>query len=75
MHIRLDPKMRKSMSAIVKQQYFTNESEFIRDSIRKNLEIYEKIQLLASLRGSVARRKKPPGPVPSDVFREFGIVR
>jgi Arc/MetJ-type ribon-helix-helix transcriptional regulator len=71
-HIRIDPDMRKEIKKVVKENLFSNESEFIRDSVRKNLEIYEKISLLRSLKNSLPREKaKKKGK--SDLFREFGI--
>jgi len=64
--------MRKEIQRAVKENRFSSESEFIRDSVRKNLEVYEKIRLLRSLKNSLPRDKmKKKGK--SDLFREFGL--
>lgn len=72
-HIRLDPKMRKAIKEVLKTHHYASESEFVRASVRKSLESYERERLLRQWQGSVPRRKTPPGPPPSDVFREFGL--
>jgi Arc/MetJ-type ribon-helix-helix transcriptional regulator len=71
-HLRLDPKMRLEMKNIVKDNMFSNETEFIKDAIRRNIELYRKIQILHSLRGSV-KMKKSEGLKHSEVFRAFGL--
>jgi Arc/MetJ-type ribon-helix-helix transcriptional regulator len=72
-HLRLDPKMRSEMKNIVKDNMFSSETEFIKDSIRRNIELYRKIQILHSLRGSAKRIKNPPNIPLSDVFRAVGL--
>lgn len=56
-HLRLDEKMRKEIRKAVDENLFSNETEFIRDSIRRNIELYKKIQIIHSLRGSVKKIK------------------
>jgi Arc/MetJ-type ribon-helix-helix transcriptional regulator len=72
-HLRLDPKMRAEMKAMVKENLFSNETEFIKDAIRRNIELYHKIQVMHSLRGSAKRIKNPPNIPLSDVFRAVGL--
>lgn len=72
-HLRLDEKMRKEIRKAVDENLFSNETEFIRDSIRRNIELYKKIQIIHSLRGSV-KKSKTPSKIPiSDVFRAVGL--
>ena len=71
-HIRLDEKMRAEIKKIVKENMFSNEAEFIRDSLRNNIETYRKIRIINSLRnkfepGTGTKLKK------SEVFRAFGL--
>lgn len=70
-HIRLDEKIRKEMKQVVKNNIFSNESEFIRDAIRNNIEKYKKIKLLENFRNQLD--EKPTKSTTSNVFREFGI--
>jgi Arc/MetJ-type ribon-helix-helix transcriptional regulator len=72
-HLRLDEKMRREIRKTIDENLFSNESEFIRDSIRRNIELYQKIMILKSLRGSVKKRRNFKGIPPSDIFREFGL--
>lgn len=73
-HLRLDPKMRRAVKRVVQERYFSTESEFIRDSIRKNLDTYERVQALRQLQGTVPRRKTPGEPIAdSEIFRAFGL--
>lgn len=72
-HLRLDSKMRAEMKTMVKANLFSNETEFIKDSIRRNIELYRKIQVIHSLRGSAKRIKNPPNIPLSDVFRAVGL--
>ncbi|MGV8168976.1 MAG: hypothetical protein ACP5N3_02875 [Candidatus Nanoarchaeia archaeon] len=71
-HLRLDAKMRSEIKSIVKENLFSNETEFIRDSIRKNIELYRKVQAIKALKGSLAE-KRGKGLKKSEVFRAFGI--
>jgi Arc/MetJ-type ribon-helix-helix transcriptional regulator len=72
-HLRLEPKIRNEIKKIVKDNMFSNESEFIRDSIRRNLENYRKIQLLDSMRGTLKPSKNPTKLKRSEVFRALGL--
>jgi len=72
-HLRLDEKMRAAIRATVAREQFGSESEFIRDAIRKNVEIYEKIETLRKMQHSLKRRTDKPKPG-SDVFREAGLI-
>ena len=40
-HIRLDSKMEQAIREIVKNELYSNKSEFIRDAIRKSVEEYK----------------------------------
>lgn len=71
-HLRLDAKMREEIKNLVQNNLFSNETEFIRDSIRKNIEHYEKIKTIKSLRGSL-KKSKNKGLSHSEVFRAFGL--
>jgi Arc/MetJ-type ribon-helix-helix transcriptional regulator len=71
-HLRLDSKMRKEMKSIVEDNLFQNETEFIRDSIRRNIELHRKMQIIHSLRGSLSI-KRSKGLKRSEVFRAFGL--
>lgn len=70
-HLRLEKKIREEIKKAVKNNLFSNESEFIRDSIRKNIETYRKIKTLETLKSSMKNGKGIGKP--SDVFGEFGI--
>lgn len=72
-HLRLDRKTRDAIRTVVKERHFTTETDFIRDSIRKNLETYERIEGLRRLQGTIAPRKGSPKGTPSDIFRAFGF--
>ena len=72
-HIRLDKKIRTEIHKIVEENMFSNESEFIRDAIRTQLELYNKIKILNSLRGSVKSTKNHKRIPPSEVFRAVGL--
>jgi Arc/MetJ-type ribon-helix-helix transcriptional regulator len=71
-HLRLDAKMRDEINKIIENNMFSSETEFIRDSIRKNIELYKKIETIHALRGSL-KSKKNKGLKHSEVFRAFGI--
>jgi len=70
-HIRINEKIRKEMKKVVKNNLFSNESEFIRDAIRNNIEKYKKIKLLEKFKNQLD--EKPSKKTTSNVFREFGI--
>ena len=73
-HLRIDSKIRKQMKETVKENLFSNESEFIRDSIRKNLENYEKMKTLKKIQNTIPERKnKPNKKTSSELFREIGL--
>lgn len=71
-HLRLDKKMRTEIKKTVKTNLFTSESDFIRNAIRKELELYEKIRILQSMRNILKPKKGKEIPM-SDVFRAFGL--
>lgn len=71
-HLRLDPKMRSEIKRIVKENTFSNETEFIKESIRSNLEYYRKLAILHSFKNSVPQTRKKIKSS-SDIFRDFGI--
>jgi Arc/MetJ-type ribon-helix-helix transcriptional regulator len=72
-HIRLDPKMRLEIKKIVAENMFSTESEFIKESIRAKIEIYRKIRILDSLRGSLKPSKNHKKIPISEVFRAAGL--
>jgi Arc/MetJ-type ribon-helix-helix transcriptional regulator len=72
-HLRLESKIRNEIKKIVKDNMFSNESEFIRDAIRTQLELYRKIRILDSLRGSIKPAKNPTKIPISEVFRAVGL--
>jgi Arc/MetJ-type ribon-helix-helix transcriptional regulator len=71
-HVRLDPKMRAEMKLLVKENLFSSETEFIRDALRKQIELYAKMKTIKSLSGSLTL-KKGKGLKQSEVFRAFGL--
>lgn len=78
MHIRLEKKMISQIKETVDHGLFANQTEFIRDAIRKSLETYEKhaaIQGLLKLKGNARRisRKKIQSKELSHLFRKFGL--
>jgi len=82
LHIRLDPKMRKAIREVVKEEHYASESGFLRDLIRQNLTANARIRVLRSLQGSVkpftprqqaARAKKAANMSSSELFRAFGL--
>ena len=72
-HLRLDPKMRAEMKTFLGEDFYGSETEFIKDSIRKNIELYRKIKVIHSLRGSGKRVKNPPNIPLSEVFKAIGL--
>ncbi|MBW2998274.1 ribbon-helix-helix domain-containing protein [Candidatus Woesearchaeota archaeon] len=70
-HLRIDNKLRREIKIMVKNNLFSNESEFIRDSIRKNLEQYQKIKLLEKFQNKLDQ--KPTKKSNLNIFRQFGI--
>ncbi len=69
-HLRIDGKTRIAMQRVVATEHFASESEFIRDAIRKNLELYEKLK---ALQGSVKKGNYKQLPASEDIFRHFGL--
>lgn len=72
-HLRLDSKTRKAVQHIVAVEHFASESDFIRDAIRKNIELYDKLVALKALQGSIQRGNYKPLPASEDIFRHFGL--
>jgi Arc/MetJ-type ribon-helix-helix transcriptional regulator len=84
-HLRLEKKLKTRMNEIVKTGMFANMTEFIRDSIRKNIEEYEKqraIRGLEALRGKgrlltkteqKKAKEKLKKMTPSEIFRSVGL--
>lgn len=72
-HLRLEKKMRTEIKKAVKNSFYSSESDFIRNAVRKELELQEKLQGLRKLWGSV-KEKKNNKPIPySEVFRAIGL--
>lgn len=69
-HLRIDGKTRIAMQRVVATEHFASESEFIRDAIRKNLELYEKLK---ALQGSVKKGNYKQLPASEDLFRRLGL--
>ena len=63
-HIRLEKRMDDAISEVLPNTFFKNKSEFIRDSIRKNLEYYSVLARIEKFKGS------SNGFVPSRLQRE-----
>lgn len=84
-HLRLEKRMKNEINNIIKIGLFSNMTEFIRDSIRKNIEEYEKqraVRGLELLRGkgrllTKAEQKKAIAELkklsPSELFRKYGF--
>jgi Arc/MetJ-type ribon-helix-helix transcriptional regulator len=72
-HLRLDPKMRIEIKKIVRDDLFKDESEFIRDAIRRNIELHRKIQLLKSMQGKLKPSKNPTKISLSEAFKAVGL--
>ena len=72
-HLRIDPKIRAEMKKIVQDNMFSNEAEFIRDAIRQRIEVYRKIKILDSMRGTLKPSKNPTKIKHSDLFRAAGL--
>lgn len=54
--IRIEPQLKLEIKEFIQKGYFSTMTEFVKDSIRKNLENYRKqeaFKALASLKGSV----------------------
>lgn len=73
-HLRLETKMRTEIKQVVNNNLYGSESEFIRNAIRKELELYQKIELLDKLRGTLKPKKGKPIPR-SELFRAFGLEK
>lgn len=84
-HLRLEKRMKDSISEAVENGMFANMTEFIRDAIRKSIEEYEKrsaIRGLEMLRGkgrllSKEEQKRAKAELkklsPSELFRKVGL--
>ena len=85
-HLRLEKEMKDRISSVVKIGLFSNMTEFIRDSIRKNIDYFEKkraIHGLAMLRGNAhllskseqanVRNQLKKLNSSSDLFRKLGL--
>lgn len=70
-HLRLETKLRKEIKKIVTSEMFANESEFIRNAIRENIEKYKKIKLLEAFRNTLP--EKPTKKISSNIFRDIGL--
>lgn len=84
-HLRLEKKLKQKINEIIKTELFSNMTEFIRESIRKNIEEYEKkraVRGLEKLRGkgrllTKEEQKKVKAKLKkmsaSDLFRSVGL--
>jgi len=72
-HIRIEKKVRDEIQKIIKDNMFSSESEFIRDALRNNIEVYRKIEILKSMQGKIKPSKNPTKIKRSEVFRTFGL--
>jgi Arc/MetJ-type ribon-helix-helix transcriptional regulator len=84
-HLRLEKELKQRINEIVGTGLFANMTEFIRDSIRKNIEEYEKqraIRGLELLRGkghllTKEEQKKAKAELkkmtPEELFRKYGL--
>ena len=71
-HLRIDQKIRKEIKELMQYSLFSNETEFIRDSIRRNIELHKKIQLLDRMRNTLPKTKRKI-KASSNIFRDFGL--
>lgn len=71
-HLRLEKKIRDEIKKSVKSSFYSSESDFIRNAIRKELELQQKIEILDKLRGTLKRKNNKPVPI-SEVFRAYGL--
>ncbi len=77
-HIRLEPKMRTAIKDVISQEQFSSETDFIRDSIRKNLEYYklEKFRGIAKEK-TLTKEERLKGIADlensKDIFRRFNL--
>ena len=69
-HLRLEKKMDDAISEILPNTFFKNKSEFIRDSIRKNLEYYSVFAKLEKIKGS-SKGFAPSLSQRQEYFKEF----
>ena len=84
-HLRLEREMLKKIDHMLKGGLFTNRTEFIRDSIRKNIEEYEKRIIIIGLSGlkgkarkltkaeQIKAKKELLKMSSSDLFRKLGL--
>ena len=49
-HIRFDQNMEQGIQEMIKNNYFQNKSEFIRDAVRKSLEEYQMQKVLEKIK-------------------------
>jgi len=84
-HLRLEKKLRNEIKLITNSGLFSNMTEFVRDSIRKNIEEYNKKLVLMKIRGlqysakslsekeKQQRRTNLKNMSNSQLFRQFGL--
>jgi len=84
-HLRLEKKLKEHIRNIVDTGLFSNMTEFIKDSIRKNIEDYNKKLVLMKIRKlqysaklltekeKQKRNKELDSMTASDIFRKFGL--
>jgi Arc/MetJ-type ribon-helix-helix transcriptional regulator len=60
--IRIEKQLKSEIKQLIAQGYFSTLTEFVKDSIRKNLENYRKqqaLKALTQLKGSSKDKKRP----------------
>ena len=65
-HLRIDKKMKKEIEQVLKDELFSNMTEFIKDSIRKNIEGYQAKKSIL-LTGELEEKHAP-----KNVLKEVG---
>ncbi|NQV09226.1 hypothetical protein HQ529_05220 [Candidatus Woesearchaeota archaeon] len=84
-HLRLEKNLRKQIKGIVNTGLFSNMTEFVRDSIRKNIEDYHRKLVLMKIKDlqysakaltekeKREKRNELETISSSDLFRKFGF--
>ena len=72
-HLRLEKKMRNEIKQAVNNSLYSSESDFIRNAIRKELELQKKIDILYKMRGTLKPTKNPKYIPRSELFRAVGL--
>ena len=74
-HTKIEPEMKKEIETLAKEFHFSNTSEFIRDSIRKNIESYKKLKIQELIKKnlskySVSSHQRPTREIRAELAKE-----